>query len=92
MLHMVAGGVLAGTVAAMALLRHGERGGTPIAAALWMLWLICAAGVVFTAVMPMMHVFGSDGQLFLLWAHRIVSLVFILLSLLVCREAVRRRR
>ena len=92
MLHMVAGGVLAGTVAAMALLRHGERIVSPVSAALWTLWLVCAAGVVFTAVMPMMHVFGSDGQRLLLWAHRIVSLVFILLSLLVCREAARRRR
>lgn len=92
MLHMVAGGVFAGTVAAMALLRHGERTVSPVSAVLWTLWLVCAAGVVFTAVMPMMHVLGSDGQRLLLWAHRIVSLVFILLSLLVCREAARRRR
>ncbi len=91
-LHMVAGGVLAGSVASVAALRHAERTATPLAAALWAAWLVCAACVVFTAVMPMMHVFGSDGQEFLLWSHRIVSVAFLLLSMLVCREATRRRR
>lgn len=91
MLHMVAGGVLAGAVAAMALLRHGDRISTTVSAVLWMVWLVCAAGVVFTAVMPMMQVFGSDGQLFLLWSHRIVAMLFVVVSLMVCRAAIRKR-
>ena len=91
-LHMVAGGVLAGAVAAMALLRHGERMERPCSAALWTLWLLLAAATVFTAVMPMMAVFGSDGQAFLLWSHRIAAFAFALVSALVCASAVRRRR
>ncbi len=92
MLHMVAGGVMAGSVVVLAVLRHGERTATAISAVLWASWLLCAAATVFTAVMPMMAVFGSDGQSFLLWSHRLAALAFIAVSLAVCLVAVRRRR
>lgn len=92
MLHMVAGGALAGAVAAMALLRHGERTGSSASAVLWTLWLVLAAATVFTAVMPMMHVFGSDGQEFLLWSHRLAALAFVAVSALVCLTAAMKRK
>ena len=53
--------------------------------------LLFAAGVVFTAVMPMMTVCGAHGQAMLLWSHRCVSLCFLVLSCLVCRLCCRRR-
>ena len=92
MLHMVAGGTMAGAVAAIAVLRHGERtAACPCLAALWLLWLLLAAATVFTAVMPMMAVFGSEGQAFLLWSHRIAALAFTAVSVLVCAMARKRR-
>jgi heme A synthase len=57
----------------------------------WTVWLLFAAGTVFTAVMPMMSVFGSAGQEFLLWAHRLTALTFVLISAVACFLAVRKR-
>ena len=91
MLHMVAGGAMAAAVAVMAVLRHGDHFECPVAASVWTIWLLFAAGTVFTAVMPMMSVFGSDGQEFLLWAHRICALAFVAVSFAVCLIAVRKR-
>ena len=91
MLHMVAGGALAAAVAVMAVLRHGDRTACPVSAVAWTFWLVLAAATVFTAVMPMMSVFGSDGQEFLLWAHRICALAFVAVSFAVCLIAVRKR-
>jgi hypothetical protein len=91
MLHMVAGGALAAAVAVMAVLRHGDHTVCPCAMAGWTVWLILAAGTVFTAVMPMMSVFGSDGQLFLLWAHRLTGLAFVAVSCVLCFIAIRKR-
>ena len=92
MLHMVAGGALTAAVVVLAVLRHGERTARPVSAALWTLWLILAAGTVFTAVMPMMAVFGSEGQAFLLWSHRLSALAFTAVSLAVCLVAAGKRR
>jgi hypothetical protein len=47
---------------------------------------------VFTAVMPMMTVYGGDGQETLLWSHRLFALAFAAVSALVCRSCCRRRR
>ena len=94
MLHMVAGGIMAGAVMAIAVLRHGERtaeSACPCTTVLWTLWLLLAAGTVFTAVMPMMAVFGSAGQSFLLWSHRLTALAFAVVSVLVCAAARKRR-
>ena len=92
MLHMVAGGVLTGAVAVMAVLRHGERTRGMASSVIWTLWLVFAAGTVFTAVMPMMAVFGSQGQAFLLWSHRCTALTFTVLSLAVCFVNLKKRR
>lgn len=91
MLHMVAGGAMAAAVAVMAVLRHGDHFECPVAASVWTIWLLFAAGTVFTAVMPMMSVFGSAGQEFLLWAHRLTALTFVLISAVACFLAVRKR-
>ena len=79
-LHMVAGGALAATVAVLAVMRHGAwmKGGAT--SALWSVWLVLAAATLFTAVMPMMAVFGSEGQVFLLWCHRLAALAFALVT------------
>ena len=92
MLHMVAGGAMAGAVAMMAAFRHGERTSNTAMATLWAAWLAFAAGTVFTAVMPMMAVFGTRGQEFLLWSHRCTALTFVAISVAVCLAAWRRRK
>jgi hypothetical protein len=91
MLHMVAGGALAAAVAVMSVLRHGDHAECAVSMAGWMVWLLLAAATIFTAVMPMMSVFGSDGQEFLLWAHRICALIFVAVSFAVCIIAIRKR-
>ena len=91
MLHMVAGGAMVAAVVAMAVLRHGERTSGVLSSVLWAAWLVLAAATVFTAVMPMMTVFGGHGQEFLLWSHRLAALAFVAVSLMVCAVAARRR-
>jgi hypothetical protein len=91
MLHMVAGGALAAAVAVMAVLRHGCKMQCGVSSVVWMMWLLLAAATMFTAVMPMMSVFGSDGQEFLLWAHRLIGFAFVAISAVVCFIAVRKR-
>ena len=90
-LHMVAGGALAACAALLALFRAADRTKKFGQGILWLLWLVCAVGTVFTAVMPMMTVAGGDGQEFLLWSHRLVALAFAAVSALVCRSCCRRR-
>ena len=48
--------------------------------------------IPYSRTMPMMSVFGSDGQEFLLWAHRIVALVFVAVSVVLCAVAIWKRR
>ena len=83
---------MAAAVAVMVVLRHGDHVERPVAMGGWVLWLLLAAATVFTAVMPMMSVFGSEGQEFLLWAHRIVALVFVAVSAVLCAVAIWSRR
>ena len=90
-LHMVAGGALAASLLLLAFLRHGVRTEHTGGAFLWALWMVLAAGTVFTAVMPMMTVFGSEGQLFLLWSHRCTSLMFAAISVVLCWMVNRRK-
>ena len=90
-LHMCAGGGFAACAALLLFVRLKERTAKPLPGLVWMLWTLFAAGVVFTAVMPMMTVCGAHGQAMLLWSHRCVSLCFLVLSCLVCRLCCRRR-
>ncbi|MGN0846632.1 MAG: cytochrome c3 family protein [Kiritimatiellia bacterium] len=89
-LHMVAGGGFAGSVVLIAAMRASERTerGIDMAVA-WAFWVLFAAGTVFTAVMPMMTVFGGHGQEILLWSHRCVALCFAAVSCLICRFCLR---
>ncbi len=91
-LHMVAGGCLAGCAALLAVFRAFDRTKKLGQGIFWLFWLVCAVGTVFTAVMPMMTVYGGDGQEFLLWGHRLFALAFAVVSGLVCRCCCRRRR
>ena len=91
-LHMVAGGVLAGSLLLLMFFRHHVRTERTVPAVVWALWVLFAAGTVFTAVMPMMTVFGMEGQHFLLWSHRCVALSFTALSGLLCLAVFWRRK
>jgi len=88
--HMVAGGAFAVAVPLIALLKGVRRTAKLVPAIGWMLWVVLAAGVAFTAVMPMMTVFGHHGQEVLLWAHRLAALAFFALSAWICRRALAR--
>jgi len=90
-LHMVAGGGLAACAAIIAVVRAADRTAKFGMSLIWLAWLVCAVGTVFTAVMPMMTVAGGDGQVFLLWSHRLVALAFVAVSCLVCRSCCRKR-
>lgn len=84
-LHMVAGGGFAAGVVLIAGMRAAERTERNLWMSLaWAFWTLLAAGTLFTAVMPMMTVFGSHGQDVLLWSHRCVALAFAAVSALVC--------
>ena len=89
--HMCAGGGFAACVLILLFFRLKERTAKNMPGLVWTLWVAFAAGVVFTAVMPMMTVFGEHGQAVLLWSHRLVSLFFLALSCLVCRNCCRKR-
>ena len=84
-LHMVAGGGLAACVAIIAVVRAADRTGKFAMSLAWLAWLLCATGTVFTAVMPMMTVYGGGEQAVLLWSHRICGLAFAAVSAFVCR-------
>lgn len=80
--HTVLGAVFAACVLGMMLWRGNCHLSKPCACRpmVWSIWCFLAAAVVFTAVMPMMTVFGEAGQLLLLWAHRCCALTFVLVS------------
>jgi hypothetical protein len=84
MFHMVAGALLAVTVPVIAIIPEPGRLDCHCRNALWCIWIVIAGIVIFSAVMPMMTVFGSTGQLFLLWTHRIASFALIIVSLMLC--------
>ncbi len=89
--HMCAGGGFAACVLLMLFFRLKERTLKALPGLAWLLWTAFAAGVVFTAVMPMMTVYGGHGQEMLLWSHRCISLCFFALSCLVCWLCCRKR-
>ena len=89
--HMCAGGGFAACVLLLLFIRLKERTLKILPGLVWLFWTAFAAGVVFTAVMPMMTVYGEHGQAMLLWSHRCVSLCFLALSCLVCWLCCRKR-
>ncbi len=90
-LHMCAGGGFAACVLILLAIRLRERTSGTLPGLVWLFWTLFAAGVVFTAVMPMMTVYGGHGQEMLLWSHRCVSLCFFAMSCLVCWFCCRKR-
>ncbi len=82
--HMMAGGGFAGSAVLLMAIRAKERTSKLWSGVAWAFWILFAAGTVFTAVMPMMTVFGSHGQEILLWSHRCVSLSFAFTSVVLC--------
>ncbi len=89
--HMCAGGGFAACALLLLFIRLKERTLKILPGLVWLLWTAFAAGVVFTAVMPMMTVYGGEGQSLLLWSHRCVSLCFFALSCMVCWLCCRKR-
>ena len=83
---------IAGCTALLAIFRAFDRTKKLGQGILWLFWLVCAVGTVFTAVMPMMTVYGGDGQEILLWSHRLFAFAFVAVSGLVCRSCCCRRR
>ena len=82
--HMLAGGGFAGCAVLLMALRASERTDKLWTAVAWAFWTVFATGTIFTAVMPMMTVFGSHGQEILLWSHRCVALSFAVVSGILC--------
>ena len=83
--HMMAGGGFAGCAVLLMAIRAKERTTKLWSGVAWAFWVLFAAGTIFTAVMPMMTVFGSHGQEILLWSHRCVSLCFACTSAALCQ-------
>lgn len=91
-LHMVAGGGLAASAAIIAVFRAADRTKKLGQGGLWLLWIVSAVGTVFTAVMPMMTVYGGQEQAVLLWSHRLAALAFAAVSGIVCWSCCRKDR
>ncbi len=90
-LHTVAGGAFA-SCTALAMLHRGPAPSRRwLCSVLHLAWIVLAAAVIFTAVMPMMTVFGSSGQDLLLQCHRLCALALLGVSALVLAGAIRKR-
>ncbi len=76
-MHIMAGGLFALCLLVLIWTRGGARIANARKSWLWMLILILGAVVIFTAVAPMMTIFGSGWQQILLQAHRYSTLCFL---------------
>ena len=85
--HMVAGGAFAFASVCLFALRGGEHAaGRPW---LYLALALFGAATVFTAVMPMMAVFGEAGQRFLLASHRCCAFSCALVLAALCVASMR---
>jgi hypothetical protein len=80
-LHIVAGGIFALCLLTLLWTRGAARLAIPRKSMLWLAMLILAVVVIFSAVAPMMTIFGSEWQLALLWTHRLSSVAFLVVGL-----------
>ena len=78
--HMVAGGLFATCLLALIWFRGARRIGNMKRNVLWMLVMVLGAGVLFTAVAPMMTWFGEGWQHVMIWAHRCTTFSFLAVS------------
>ena len=83
--HMVAGGAFAFASILLFALRGGEHAASH--PWLYLALAVFGAGTIFTAVMPMMTVFGDAGQRFLLASHRCCAFCCALVLALLCAAA-----
>jgi hypothetical protein len=79
-MHIMAGGLFALALVALIWTRGGERIANVKKNWLWMVMLALAAVVIFTAVAPMMTIFGSGWQHVLLQAHRYATICFLVVG------------
>lgn len=75
-MHQVAGALFAVALLALIWFRGAKRLRSG-RAFWWMIALVLAVLVVFTAVAPMMTIFGAEWQHTLLWAHRCTAFCFL---------------
>jgi hypothetical protein len=83
--HMVAGGAFAFATTGLFALRGGEHAASH--PWLYLALAVFGAGTIFTAVMPMMTVFGDAGQHFLLASHRCCAFCCALVLAMLCVAA-----
>ena len=88
--HMVAGGAFAFAAICLFALRGGEHASAH--PWIYLALALFGAATVFTAVMPMMTVFGDAGQRFLLASHRCCAFCCALSLALLCAAAWRGRK
>lgn len=74
MVHMAAAPAFAMGLAAVSLTWAGRMGRNAVAMLFW-LFLLSGLAVILTGVLPMLPVFGADGQHFLYLTHRYSALV-----------------
>ncbi len=79
-LHIVAGGLFALCLVVLIWTRGADRIARPKKSILWMLLTVLAVVVIFTAVAPMMTIFGSGWQAVLLTAHRWSTVCFLVVG------------
>ncbi len=80
MLHIVAGGLFSMCLMILIWTRGADRIARPGKSRLWMILLALAMVVIFTAVAPMMTLFGSEWQEILLQTHRYTSMCFLIMG------------
>ena len=79
-MHILAGGLFAACLLALIWTRGSERIANAKKSWLWMLLLTLAVVVIFTAVAPMMTIFGSGWQSILLQVHRYSTICFLVVG------------
>ena len=80
-LHILAGGLFALCLVVLIWTRGADRIARPKKSRLWMILMVLAVLVIFTAVAPMMTIFGSGWQYVLLMAHRVSTAAFLIMGL-----------
>ncbi|MFO7936036.1 MAG: cytochrome c3 family protein [Kiritimatiellia bacterium] len=81
-LHIVAGGLFALCLVVLIWTRGADRIARPVKSWLWLLMIVLGIVVIFTAVAPMMTIFGTEWQYLLLMTHRISTVAFLITGLI----------
>jgi hypothetical protein len=81
-LHILAGGLFGVCLLALIWTRGADRITRPGKSRLWMILMVLAVLVIFTAVAPMMTIFGSGWQAVLLQTHRYAPVCFLVMGVI----------